>query len=77
MRAEGRESWLLQHRDRRGCFADSASLQDSASTLGSQVSLPSKDPKCFAVFCFHLSFDWVEASSLPGINIHNKQQAIN
>ena len=44
---------------------------------GSQVSLPPRDPKCFSVCSFHLSFDWVEASSLPGINIHNKQRAIN
>lgn len=80
VRAEGRGSWLLQ----QGCacsggavFPHSAPLWDSASTLSSQVNLPSKGPKCFAVFSFHLSFDWVEASSLPGINIHNKQQAIN
>ena len=62
---------------RWGCFTDSASLWDSASMPGSQVSLPPRDPKCFSVCSFHLSFDWVEASSLPGINIHNKQQAIN
>ena len=34
---------------------------------GSQVSLPPRDPKCFSVCSFHLSFDWVEASSLPGV----------
>lgn len=77
MRAEGRLSWLLQHicvfKAGGAVFSYSASLWDSALMLGSQVSIPSKDPKCFAVFSFHLSFDWVEASSIPGINIHNKQ----
>lgn len=58
-------------------FTASASLWDSASALGSQVSLPPKDPQCSAVFSCHLAFDWAGASFLPGINIHNKQWAIN
>ena len=39
--------------------------------------LPLKDPKCFAAFCSHLSCDGVGARALPGIIIHNNQQAIN
>lgn len=77
--AAGAGSWLPRAaREAGGGGASgSASHRDSASTPGAQVGLPSQDPKCCAVFSFHLSFDWAEASSLPGINIHNKQRAIN
>lgn len=80
VRAEGRWAGYYSTAGpakRRGCFSKPASLWDSVSSLGSQVSLTSEDPKCVSVFSFYLSFDWVEASSLPGINIHNKQRAIN
>lgn len=76
----GQVSWLLQHSwacQGKGLFFKTGFSLGLSSPLGSQGSLPSEDLKYVSVFSFHLSFDWVEASSLPGINIHNKQRAIN